>query len=182
MSRLIKRLSLLLQMILVVIFIVFEEIIWEGIAIPIYRYLHSLKLLHSLEEIIESRANRYILLVIFLAIFVVVEVAGVVAGVLIVTGYPIVGFLIYLTKIPIAGFTFWLFKISKDKLISFRWFEFVYIKLIAFIDWIKSLTAYQNIVKLWYRLKGYIRYILASDRKQPRFIKGFRRLYRLIKK
>ena len=186
MQRIIKRVLLLLQTILVLTFIIFEELIWERIAIPIYRYLQSLKLLARLERFIQERLNRYILLLLFVVIFIVVEAAGILAGVLIVGGYPLLGLGIYITKIPIAAFTFWLFKVSKEKLLSFGWFEISYRKLIKFIDWIKSLEAYRSTIEVWHRVKRYIsgirEKILSDDSKESAFIKGLRRIYRVFKK
>ena len=187
MQRVAKKLLLFLQIILVITFIIFEELIWESIAIPIYRYLHSLKLLQRLEIFIKESINRYVILLIFIAIFIIVESAGVLAGVLIVGGYPLIGLSIYITKIPIAAFTFWLFRVSQDKLMSFKWFATAYDKLITFINWLKSLEVYKSTIKIWHSFKEYIKNIkqqIISDEeeKESSFIKGLRRIYKIFKK
>ena len=45
-----NRFILLLQLFLVMIYIIFEELIWEGIAKPIYETIHALKILQKLED------------------------------------------------------------------------------------------------------------------------------------
>ena len=186
MEKIFKKTILFLQVILVITFIIFEELIWESIAIPIYRYLQSLRILNKLEIFIRDSLNRYILLLLFLAIFIAVEAAGILAGVLIVGGYPLIGVGIYITKIPIAAFTFWLFKVSRDKLMSFGWFALSYEKLLKFIDWIKSLDAYKSTVEIWHKVKKYIKSIkervLSDDERESTFIRGLRRIYRVFKK
>ena len=49
------------QLILVLIYIIFEELIWEGIARPIYVFIHSLKILHKIEETLHA-VNAYVIL------------------------------------------------------------------------------------------------------------------------
>ena len=188
MSYLIRKFIFLIQFLLVVIFIIFEELIWESIAIPIYNYLHSLKILKKLEYLIKNKINRYILLSIFVAIFLIVEIAGIIAGVLIVGGYPLIGVTIYITKIPIAGFTFWLFNVGRDKLMTFKWFAISYKKILKFVEWIKMTQVYQSTLKMWKRLKEYLRNLKdkvireGEQSSDNSFIKGLRRVYRVLKK
>jgi len=44
-----EKILKILQFFAVFIFIIFEEVIWEGIAEPIYKKIRSLELLHKLE-------------------------------------------------------------------------------------------------------------------------------------
>ena len=50
--------------ILVTIYIVLEELIWENIAEPIYTFIHGLSILHKAEAFINA-LNRHVLLVLF---------------------------------------------------------------------------------------------------------------------
>ena len=140
--------------ILVLAYLILEEFIWDRIADPIYRFLHSLKILQRLESVIH-RLNRYTLLIIFLLLFVAVELLGVVAIALIAQGQVLVATFIYAGKIPIAAFTFWLFKVAKDKLLTFGWFNYCYEGLLNIINKIKTSAVYINIkskihiVKAW---------------------------------
>ena len=144
-QKIAQRLLLVLQFVLVFLFILFEEIIWEGIAKPIYNTIASWHITQKLEQSIKH-TNRYILLLIFTVILLVVEGAGIFAGVLFVQGKVLFGLLLYITKIPIAAFTFWLFKVSKKKLLSFDWFNWLYIKIMNGLDWLKNLDIYKSTV------------------------------------
>jgi len=151
-QKIAQRLLLVLQFILVFLFILFEEIIWEGIAKPIYNKIESWHITQRLEVRI-SRMNRYLLLLIFTIILIVVESAGIFAGILFVQGQILFGLLLYITKIPIAAFTFWLFKVSKSKLLSFAWFSWLYQKIMDGLEWLKKLDIYQSTMAMMLRFK-----------------------------
>lgn len=144
-----NRLISLFQLLLVIIYIIFEELIWEGIAKPIYLYVHSLEILQKVESRLE-KSNRYVILSLFLLMFVLVEVAGIYAGILFVGGQILFGLLLYISKIPITAFTFWLFRVTEEKLMSFDWFKWLYEKMMAGIEWLKSREMY---IKTMERLK-----------------------------
>jgi len=181
-KKLVKRFVFVVQIILVTIFIVFEELIWEGIAKPIYAYLQELHLLQSLQKRLET-VNRYVILVIFLILLVSVEGAGLAAGVMAVRGMVIPAALLYALKIPIATFVFWLFHATESKLLSFGWFRWGYEKVMAVFSWIKSREIYQETIELAHRTKK------AFKRFKMRYYSGdnsvsrrFRRLYSVLKK
>lgn len=151
-QTIVQRLFLVVQFILVFLFILFEEIIWEGIAKPIYKQIESLQILQKVEENIVS-TNRYVLLVIFVVLLLSVEGVGVVAGLFFVQGKALLGLVLYVIKIPIAAFTFWLFKVSRIKLLSFDWFNWSYRKLMVGIAWLKNLDIYKKTVNYMFDLK-----------------------------
>ena len=186
MSRLLRKFITLIQYVLVLLFILFEELIWEGIAEPIYGYIHSLRILQRLEAVILG-VNRYLILVIFVALFVAVELAGITAGVLMVNGMGLYGLALYALKIPIAAFTFWLFRISRDKLLSFEWFRWSYEKILYFLDWLKSRPIYRDTMEKLQRLKArmkeiFLRFKALWGRKRSDWSKRFVRLYLKLKK
>ena len=180
------KLIILLQLILVITYIIFEEIIWEGIAHPIYRYVHTLKILQKVEEKLHT-VNAYVILVLFVVMLASVEALGVYAGYLFVSGKVIIGLSIYLTKIPIAAFTFWMFRVTEDKLMQFDWFKWIYEKIMVFIDWLKSLEIYQDTMQKLKLLKKRIRYFLNFFKKnylskESAFVSRLKRIYRSIKR
>lgn len=180
-KRILNRLLFLIQMILVVLFIVFEEVIWETIAKPIYDYIHELHLLQILQKKLE-RVNRYLLLVLFLVLLVSVEGAGVVAGVMAVRGKVIAATLLYSAKIPIAAFTFWLFHATESKLLSFGWFKWAYEQILALFEWIKSREIYRETMEMMRQLKEKFRAFKQQYFTGDNTIaKRFRRLYRVVK-
>ncbi len=134
----------ILLSIVVFIYIIFEEIFWESIARPVYKYIHELKLLKKLEHFI-LKMPSYVILILFLFIFAMVEFLGIVAGALFLKGNIFIAVSLYLSKIPISAFTFWLFKISKQKLLAFVWFKKSYNFILQKIDLIKSTQIYQQI-------------------------------------
>jgi len=184
-QKIINKSIMLVQLLLVVIFIVFEEIIWEGFAKPIYLYIRELRILQTIEMKLQP-VNRYIVLVLFLVLLIGVEVAGLVAGVMAIKGMVIASILLYVSKIPIAAFTFWLFRATDEKLLSFDWFRWSYEKIIALFDWIKSREIYQNTIKRAKELKVQIKTYAKSLR--AKYFTGdnaisrrFKRLYGYIK-
>jgi len=145
-----NKLTSLLQLILVIIYIVFEELIWEGIAKPIYEAIHSLKILQKVEAKLEH-ANASVILVIFVVLLSIVEGFGIYAGMLFVSGQVALGLALYIAKIPVAAFTFWLFRVTEDKLMTFAWFKWLYMKMLDAIEWLKTREVY---VKTMERLRA----------------------------
>jgi hypothetical protein len=115
-----------------------------------------------------------------------VEILGIYAGILFVSGQMLLGLMLYASKIPIAAFTFWMFRVTEAKLMQFGWFRWLYEKIMVAIDWLKSLEIYQRTMhrlkKTKEKLKGWIADFKATYFSQEsRFIKRIKRLYRKIK-
>ena len=146
---------------LILIYLLFEELIWERIAEPIYVFIRGLKLLQALEASV-NRLNRYAVLVLFLILFAAVELLGVVAVGLFAQGQVMIASAVYLGKIPITAFTFWLFKVAKDKLMSFAWFKFCYDGLMSVIHKIKTSAIYVNVKAKMVSVKTAIKNLMAS--------------------
>jgi hypothetical protein len=127
-------------------------------------------------------------LVLFLLIFVAVELAGLTAGILMVQGMFLPGLMIYALKIPIAAFTFWLFRVSREKLISFGWFAWAYERLIGLIDRLKSTLIYRRSLAMMKELKATLKKLLAEMKElffpvaaRGGFVTRLKALYRKIK-
>ena len=171
----------LFQLILVLIYIIFEELIWVGIAHPIYTYVHSLKLLQKVEVALHD-VNRYVILVIFVVMLVFVEAFGLYAGYLFVSGQIALGLSIYLAKIPIAAFTFWMFRATEDKLMKFGWFKWIYDLVVKFINWLKSLDIYVRTMVRIKRMKEKIRaFRMKHFSKESPFVTKIKHIYTSIK-
>lgn len=182
-----KKLLFSIKLFSVIIFIIFEEIIWEGIALPIYKYIHSLDIIKKL-EIHLNKINSYIALLIFITLLLIVEGAGLLAGILFIKGQMITGVVLYISKIPLAVFTFWIFKVTKFKLLDFRWFAFSYKKIISYIKIIQELDIYVQsiskikIFKIW--IKEFFLYIktkLFNKDSSDSFLKQIKNLYKFLK-
>lgn len=181
-----NRLILLLQFMLVTTFIIFEELIWERIAKPIYEMIHSLKILERTEVKLQT-VNPLVILFIFVSLLVVVEVFGIYAGVLFVSGQVLLGASLYLAKIPVAAFTFWLFRVTEDKLMQFGWFKWLYDWTMRGIDWLKSWEAYKQIKERLVAVKSSIKKTMREIKKryfsrESVFIVKIKNLYKTVKK
>jgi hypothetical protein len=177
---------MLVQLVLVVIFIVFEEIIWEGFAKPVYVFIHELHVLQRLQTKLQS-VNRYLILILFMILLIGVEAAGLTAGVMAVKGMVVSAVLLYAVKIPIAAFTFWLFRATEKKLLSFKWFKYLYEKTVALFAWIKTREIYQSTVEMMKELKGNIKSFVKNFKQnylsgENTVSKRFKRLYRFVKR
>ena len=179
------RILLVIQFILVFLFILFEEIIWEGIAKPIYQKIESLHIIQKL-EIKVQRTNRHVILAIFSTLLLSVEAAGLLAGVFFVQGHMLLGLLLYIIKIPIAAFVFWLFKAGKEKLLSFAWFNWCYEKLMAGLDWLKERKTYQDMMAYMAKVKAKIkaRWTIVKEKyfaEEGSFMKELKAFYAYMK-
>jgi hypothetical protein len=175
------RLITLLQLILVIIFIIFEELIWEGIAKPIYEWVHSLKVLVKLERILNSIPS-WVILVLFVVLLIAVESLGLIAGALFLSGHMLIGLGLYSIKIPIAAFTFWMFKVTDSKLMKYEWFAWLYGKIMKFIDWMKSLEIYHSTIEKIKLLKSKLKELrLKYFTTSSPFIIRTKQIYKSIK-
>jgi hypothetical protein len=147
---------------LILIYLILEELIWDRVAEPIYRYIHGLKLLQRVEGRIHA-LDRYTLLAVFLSLFAGVEGLGVIALALFAQGLVIPGTLLYAAKIPIAAFTFWLFRIAQDKLLTFGWFKYCYEGLLSILDKIKSSEIYLGIKARIHAVKDWLKSLYIAD-------------------
>jgi len=179
------RVILLLQLLIVMVYIIFEELIWEGIAKPIYEAVHSLRMLQKIEVKLQ-KVSPSMILTIFVVMLGIVEAAGIYAGMLFVSGQAVIGLTLYISKIPIAAFTFWLFRVTEDKLMQFRWFKWMYDQIMRAIDWLKSCEMYQKTMKRLAQVKEGFKRIIKGFKekyfaKKSPFIEKIKRLYRTLR-
>ncbi len=122
-----------LESILVVGYILFEELIWNVFAKPIYQYIKGLVVLESLKKTCLGM-NRHLLLGVFIFILGIAEAMGFLSGFFVINGHIFSGIFVYALKIPVAAFTFWLFDLTKDKLMTFHWLKTAYEYIMSWID------------------------------------------------
>jgi hypothetical protein len=184
MKTLMRRLLIPVEYLLILLYILFEEIVWERLAEPLYERFRALKILQRLERGV-LRLPRGIILLLFLGLFLLVEGAGLAAGALLVGGYPLYGMLLYALKIPVAAMTFWLFRVSREKLMSFAWFAAAYRRLMAWIAWLKATEIYRRSMVRLEALKRRGAMLWARMRErfggEGPFTRRLGRLYRFFK-
>ncbi|MCK5889979.1 MAG: hypothetical protein KAG19_08550 [Methylococcales bacterium] len=176
-----------LESILVIGYLLFEELIWNVFAKPLFQYFKQLALLNSLKQTFLTM-NRYALLSIFIIILVITEVMGFLSGYLLVNGHLIMGITLYTCKIPIAAFTFWLFDLSKEKLLKFKWLNTSYQFLIGLIDkfvhssvYIYTKAKIATIKARMVTIKSAIKAFVAQYRSDESFIKSIKSHYQHFK-
>lgn len=172
-----KILNIIL-IILVFIYIIFEELVWEKFAKPIILLISKFQLFTNFAPKILA-LNSYVILIFFVSTFVIVEVIGIYAGLLFVSGHMTSAILIYVLKVPVAAFIFWFFSIAKYKLLEFKWFEITYTYLMSIISKIKNSSIYIMIKEKSYELKKSIKNKFFSTR--SKFKKKAIYIYRLLK-
>ena len=180
-----NRLTSLLQLILVIIYIIFEELIWEGVAKPIYETIHALKILQKIEAKLQY-VNASVILVIFVILLSIVEAFGIYAGMLFVSGQVMLGLVLYISKIPIAAFTFWLFRVTEDKLMQFGWFKWLYDWIMQAIEWLKTREMYVKTMDRLVEVKKSIKKKFQSVKEkyfanESPFITKIKSLYKTVK-
>ncbi|NKQ40807.1 MAG: hypothetical protein HF962_04470 [Sulfurovum sp.] len=189
-NKIFARLLSLIQFILVVIFIVFEEIVWENFARPIYNFIQDLQILQLLEKKLK-KTNRYFILLLFVMLFVVAEATGIVAGVIFVKGMVTLAIFLYVLRIPIVAFTFWLFRVTEDKLLSFGWLKYLYLKILDIFEWVKSRDTYISMLSTArdFKIKVKIftkefrqKYISGDSPIAKRFAKTYTQLKKIIQR
>ena len=144
MNKILNYLKIALEIMLVILFIFFEELIWKKLALPVKNYIASLKILDGLQVKI-SEQTPYTTLAIFLIPLGVAEIMGIYSGMLFISGSLISGAFLYALKVPIAGITFWIFSFTKEKLLTIDWFETLFSLLMRFIDFIKNTEIYKSV-------------------------------------
>lgn len=155
-KNILHKLLYLVQLFLILIYIVLEELIWEQFAKPIFRYLKYLQLFAKLEHFL-SRQNRYFILAFFLIIVVITELMGVATPIIALQGYIIAAILLYALKLLLAAFAFWMLNTQKGKLLSFKWFAYLYEKVITIKDAIENSPIYKAVVLRAKRVKIFIK-------------------------
>lgn len=131
-------------LLLILGYILFEEIVWNTIAKPIFEYLKHLAILDSLKQTFLDM-NRYLLVSVFVVILGIAEYMGILSLLMVAQNQVAVGVFIYALKIPLASFTFWLFELTKPRLMTFAWLKATYEALMKGIDFIKHSAIYVGI-------------------------------------
>ena len=165
------------EILLALLFIVFEEIIWEYLVLPVRNFLN--KVIKENAIILIGSLNRYVILLIFLVILVLAEGLGIIAGLLFLKGLILLTVLVYIIKILVAGVTFWLFGIAKKKLLSIRIFAYGYEKVIAAKEWIEARKIYIDIKK---RAKAFSLKIKNKFKSDGEFKRVYMKIKEIFKK
>lgn len=164
------------ESILVVCFIIFEELVWNIFAKPVIQFFKRLRLFEELEKTF-SEMNRYYVLAVFMLILVISEVMGLVSGVMIINGDLLFGLAVYAFKIPVAAFTFWLFDLTNAKLMTFSWFKSAYDYTMGLIDKLINSDVHQYLKVRMLVIKQRLRDLRQQYLQEPGFIDSIKSHY-----
>lgn len=161
-----KKLADYFLILLVLIYILFEELVWEKTAKPIVRFISKFVLKFDIFEKLILKIDNlgsYWILSIFIVLFLFVELLGIYAAILFFQAKIFLAIFVYLLKLPLAIFILWFFDITKDKLMQFRWFSYLYKKLIVIIELIKNSKIYNLVhekianIKIYFKEKSLLK-------------------------
>ena len=175
MRRFFHGFLLFFETLLVLFYLFFEELVWERLVNPIKSWIEK-HIGRRLKSLLLSLSPTSSLLV-FGVSLIVAEGFGLAAAPVAILIDPVVGALFYLLKVVFAAFAFWFFAQSKEKLLRFGWFAYLYTRTIEVYEWIKSTQLYKRVKS---RLQAIRESIKEYIRKLP---KGrVSSLYRDLKK
>lgn len=169
MIKLLKRLALYP---LVILYILFEELVYNAVILPVSERIRSLQIIQRLNALL-ARFGRYAILLTFVLLFVLSESLGAAALVMLAQGLVLVGVGLYAIKTLLGIYAFVILHRHKETLFSFGWFAYTYGKVVAVLDAIKSSTAYVEIVSVACQVKSVAakRSILAKYLKRIYLVK-----------
>jgi hypothetical protein len=170
----------IVESVVVILYIVFEELIWNFLAKPIFQSLKSLIALDSLRNTF-MQMNRYFLLGNFLLLLAIAEALGLLSGISIIEGNIFTGIVIYTLKVPVAAFTFWLFDLTRDKLLTFQWLKFTYQGIMALIDKIINSSIHVYIKTKVFNARKKLKALIKKYMGDESFFSSIRSHYRYFK-
>lgn len=148
-----RKIKHILVLFAVITYILFEELVWNKIAEPVYNFLKNIKFYELFLSYIHISANRYTVLLLFIMPFVAGEFLGILSAVLAASTHILFAIVVYALKIPLVIIAFAILKAGDSKLESFIWFSTVRRIVVTIMEKIKSSTAYQKIKQLSSHIK-----------------------------
>lgn len=133
----------------VVLFLIFEEILWDRIGKPAYEKVQGLKIMDRFKGWIRNVKHRYALLGIFIIPFVAMEAAAISSTIAFGTGAIITGIGLYVIKMLMTVPVVIIFKAGKEQLVSFWVIRYSYGVILNF----KRSGTYRSVIKYLQEVK-----------------------------
>lgn len=121
-----KKLIKYFQIIAVVGFIIVEELGWKKIGEPVYNSIKQLKVMEHFKRWVSTVENRYLVLIIFMKPFILMEVFSAFGLIAFGSGHLIAGVLLYSIKFALTVPVVVIFNTAKDTLVSFFIIRYTY--------------------------------------------------------
>ncbi len=171
-----KYISRVIYFTLVLIYIFFEELLWNNIAQPIIHYIAKLNLYKKFLNYIEHSANKYIILALFTIPFIASELLGFLSMYLFASGKIILSAIIYILKIPAIIVALGILNAGKIKLETIAIFKICFDFAMLLIDKLHNTAIYKTVKISIVKIK-----IKLTSHKSKTF-RFFVKIYNLIKR
>ena len=142
-KKMIIKISKFLKIFALLLFILFEEITWNKIGLPIYNYLSSFKYVEKLKENLIKIENEYLVFFIFMIPMVLMKYIEILSFANFAMGNIITSIIQYITTYIIIIPIVFIFKIKKKILLQFKLIKIIYILIIK----LKKTKIYRKIIK-----------------------------------
>jgi len=142
------------------IYLLLEYLFWNTLFEPIYLKLKELNLYKKLLELINNQ-NKYVILSIFILFFVVSEVLGLLAFVVLSKGMVGIFIALYLIKFIPVAIAFTILENGKDKLLTIRWFAFIYHYSMKILHILRNNILFLKSKKIFEQVQDVIKRIVA---------------------
>lgn len=149
--------------ILMTIYLLLEEYVWQVFVEKILAKLKQLKLYSKYISLIQL-SNRYVILITFVLMFGLSEYLGIISLFYFAQLQIIFAIFLYSIKLALAALAFATLTETKEVLCSFKWFNYIYIKIVNFTIWIKNTQTYLNVKIFVKSLKDNIKLKLSKIR------------------
>lgn len=175
----IRRVRNAILILLILSYILFEELIWNTAVVPIIRYISAFHLYRRFLDYIRLKAGRITVLFLFSAPFLVGEVIGILSGILAAKLYLFGAALLYACKIPLIVVALAILQNGKEKLLSFGWFALSYTWTVRQLDKLHNSPLYLQTIQLIRRTRE--RIFNRSGRTRELIIRLYRRIRYFMK-
>lgn len=175
----IRRIRNLLFILLILTYILFEELIWNTAVVPVIRYISAFHLYRRFLEYIRLRAGRMSVLFLFSVPFVIGEIVGILSGVLAANLYFTGAVLLYACKIPLIVVALAILQNGKEKLLSFGWFAVCYTWVMKQLDKLHNSVLYLQTLHIIGRIRE--RIAARSGRTRESIVRLYRHIRRSLR-
>jgi hypothetical protein len=134
--------------VIILIYILFEELIWKNTVSPIIRFISVFHLYRRFLEYIALQAGRITVLFLFIVPFVIGEAVGIFSGILAAQLHFIGAIMLYACKIPLVVIALAILQNGKEKLLTFGWFSVCYWWVVQKLEKLHNSQLYRQ-TNLW---------------------------------
>ncbi|MDD2828072.1 MAG: hypothetical protein PHW18_00705 [Sulfuricurvum sp.] len=160
-AQILRRIRNIPFILLIFLYILFEEFIWNNAVKPIIHYIAAFHIYQRFLDYIQFRAGRFSVLILFMVPFAMGEVIGTASAFMAAQLHLISAALLYTMKIPLIVIALGILQSGKEKLLSFWWFAVCYKWVMAQIDKLHASRIYQQVKATTLHLRN--RYFTRSS-------------------